>query len=581
MSNRRKRRQFSKHIKKENGTWHQKGIYTGMTRSITKNSRRQREIQKQCQEESEIAKVLESFKQSFEPDRYDQPKAWVSAGSLNPETGVHRGKKRKLYLPEKALANLDNPPGKRPAVKNNASQQISDKKSGLNEITVESQSKMMQAVKLSKMTTMRSRKKKKKTRNTIKALIWENELKKEAHNVAKSMLKIVQSKKRKCRSSVPSLPFKENLREISNKLMVDERSLKLPEGSKSFIIKAPADKILKAIIDRLAVHVARDGMCFEYLFMSRERNNPNFDFLRNVKHSDHLYYRWRIISLCFGDSLECWRDSPFQLLVDGYWWIPPKMSIPERNKQLGRRHDDSENMHSPRRKRVLSTARPLPEIERDCLVNTLRQLTNKRQSIREAMAFCIDNSYMCREVVEIISESLTITQTKPDKKLARLYLLSDILHNSKAMVKNASAYRTEIKKKLQEIFCSIKDCYDLQERCTDESSKLKDDFKNSVKGVLCLWDGWNVFPSHFVASLRAIFLPDLHELAPEVELPGSVIRLASNNVKTVEPELPEFLALALDGKVDDEEEMAINGEPFDDELDGIKMDAVHTLDRKA
>jgi len=574
MSNRRKRRHFSKHIKKENCTWHQKGIYTGITGSTNNNSRRQREIQKQCQEEREIAKVLESFKQSFEPDRYDQPKAWVSAGSLNPETGLHRGKKRKLYLPDKAVVNLDNPPGKHPALKNNASEQISDTKSGLNEITVESQSKMMQAVKL------RTRKKKKKTRNTIKALMWENELKKKAHNVANSMVKFGHSPKRKCRSSVPSLPFKEAVRKISDKLMVDERSLKLPEGSKSFIIKIPADKILKAIIDRLAVHVARDGMCFEYLFMSRERHNPNFDFLKNVKHSDHLYYRWRIISLVFGDSLECWRDSPFQLLVDGYWWIPPKMSIPEPNQQLSRRQDDSENMHSPRRGRVLTTARPLPETERNCLVNTLRQLTNKRQSIREAMAFCIDNSYMCREVVEIISESLTISQTKPDKKLARLYLLSDILHNSKAMVKNASAYRTEIKKKLRKIFCSIKDCYDLQERCSDESSNLKDDFKNSVKDVLCLWDGWNVFPSHFVASLRAIFLPYLDELAPGDEFVGSFSRHANNNVKTVEPEVPEILALALNGMVDDEEEIAINGEPFDDELDGIKVDAAHSLDRE-
>jgi len=46
-------------------------------------------------------------------------------------------------------------------------------------------------------------------------------------------------------------------------------------------------------------------------------------------------------------------------------------------------------------------------------------------------------------VVEILKEALTIANTPPPRKLARLFVVSDILHNCSAPVKNASAYRSE------------------------------------------------------------------------------------------------------------------------------------------
>jgi U2-associated protein SR140 len=44
-------------------------------------------------------------------------------------------------------------------------------------------------------------------------------------------------------------------------------------------------------------------------------------------------------------------------------------------------------------------------------------------------------------VVEVLSDSLTLSETPIPLKVARLFLLSDILHNTSSGVRNASRYR--------------------------------------------------------------------------------------------------------------------------------------------
>jgi hypothetical protein len=45
------------------------------------------------------------------------------------------------------------------------------------------------------------------------------------------------------------------------------------------------------------------------------------------------------------------------------------------------------------------------------------------------------------EVVEILGDSLTLAETPIPLKIARLFLASDILHNTSSGVRNASRYR--------------------------------------------------------------------------------------------------------------------------------------------
>lgn len=58
----------------------------------------------------------------------------------------------------------------------------------------------------------------------------------------------------------------------------------------------------------------------------------------------------------------------------------------------------------------------------------LRALTTQRQSILDAMVFCMDRSRHSADLVQTITHAMS--QGPLQSKLARLYLVSDLLHNS-------------------------------------------------------------------------------------------------------------------------------------------------------
>ena len=62
----------------------------------------------------------------------------------------------------------------------------------------------------------------------------------------------------------------------------------------------PTDAARRELIDRLALFVAAEGHTFECAIMEREQLNPVYRFLFDQQLPDHLYYRWKVISLCCG-----------------------------------------------------------------------------------------------------------------------------------------------------------------------------------------------------------------------------------------------------------------------------------------
>ena len=61
----------------------------------------------------------------------------------------------------------------------------------------------------------------------------------------------------------------------------------------------------------------------------------------------------------------------------------------------------------------------------------------------------------CAQVVEILADSLTLPETPVPSKVARLMLVSDVLHNSTASVRNASRYRSLLEAALPDVFESL------------------------------------------------------------------------------------------------------------------------------
>ena len=96
---------------------------------------------------------------------------------------------------------------------------------------------------------------------------------------------------------------------------------------------------------------------------------------------------------------------------------------------------------------------------------------------------------------------MTLKQTPIAKKLARLFLVSDILHNSSAKVPGASSFRTHFHATLPTIFESLHAVYaGLDSRMAIET------FKDQVTTVLQIWQAWSMFPLSYTSALERAFL---------------------------------------------------------------------------
>jgi len=162
--------------------------------------------------------------------------------------------------------------------------------------------------------------------------------------------------------------------------------------------------------------------------------------------------------------------------------------------------------------------RPLTDGQRDTLEETLRSLLPDRNAVAEAMVWCIEHADSGEEIVECLTESLSILETPTVKKIARLFLISDILHNCTVKgVPNVSFYRTGFQVKLCEIFADLNLAYQkIPGRMKAES------FKQRVMACFRAWEDWALYPMDFLIKLQNIFLGLVSSESPEVERRTSV-----------------------------------------------------------
>jgi len=73
-------------------------------------------------------------------------------------------------------------------------------------------------------------------------------------------------------------------------------------------------------------------------------------------------------------------------------------------------------------------------------------------------AVMLTNAIGMLQIVEILTDALTLSETPIPTKVARLFLTSDVLHNSTAPVRNASRYRSHMETSLPDIFESLQAC---------------------------------------------------------------------------------------------------------------------------
>ncbi|KAJ0253224.1 Protein RRC1 [Hirschfeldia incana] len=294
-------------------------------------------------------------------------------------------------------------------------------------------------------------------------------------------------------------------------------------------VVTPENEHLRHVIDTMALYVL-DGECaFEQAIMERGRGNPLFSFLFELGSKEHTYYVWRLYSFAQGDTLQRWRTEPYIMITGSGRWIPPPLPV---NKSL--EHDkESASTYAAGRSRRTEVERPLTDPQRDDFEDMLRALTLERSQIKEAMGFALDNADAAGEVVEVLTESLTLKETSIPTKVARLMLVSDILHNSSAPVKNASAYRTKFEATLPDIMESFNDLYrSITGRITAEA------LKERVLKVLQVWADWFLFSDAYINGLRTTFLrsgvsgvTSFHSICgdvPEIEKKGNINNISES-----------------------------------------------------
>ena len=163
------------------------------------------------------------------------------------------------------------------------------------------------------------------------------------------------------------------------------------------------------------------------------------------------------------------------------------------------------------------------------------------------------------------------------RKVARLHLICDILHNSAASVPSAWKFRQEFQSRLGIVFDHLSNIYhSFPGRITAET------FKKQITSVVDIWEDWIVFPPDYTSELRTRLdgsvlgaQPRVEETAGEVE---EITTTQTPRFKTssfrpattanVDEEPMDEGSDDVDGKPMDD----VDGEPLDEDIDGVPLD---------
>ncbi|XP_044144569.1 U2 snRNP-associated SURP motif-containing protein isoform X4 [Bufo gargarizans] len=315
---------------------------------------------------------------------------------------------------------------------------------------------------------------------------------------------------------------------------------------------------LLALIHRMIEFVVREGPMFEAMIMNREINNPMFRFLFENQTPAHVYYRWKLYSILQGDSPIKWKTEDYRMFKNGSFWRPPPL-----NPYLHGMAEEQEVetlVEEPIKKGSLK------EEQRDKLEEVLRGLTPRKNDIGEAMMFCLNHAEAAEEIVDCIAESLSILKTPLPKKIARLYLVSDVLYNSSAKVANASYYRKYFETKLCQIFADLNAAYR-----AIQGHLQSENFKQRVMACFRAWEDWTIYPEPYLIKLQNIFLGlvNIEEKEPEEivdDLDGAPIEEELDGAP-----LEDVDGLPIDGApLEDFDGLPLKA--LDDDLDGVPLD---------
>uniref|UniRef100_A0A3Q0RYC9 Zgc:163098 n=1 Tax=Amphilophus citrinellus TaxID=61819 RepID=A0A3Q0RYC9_AMPCI len=308
----------------------------------------------------------------------------------------------------------------------------------------------------------------------------------------------------------------------------------------------PTERNLLFLIHRMIEFVVREGPVFEAIIMNKEKNNPDYRFLFDNKSQDHVYYRWRLFSILQGESPTEWRTSDFRMFRGGSLWRPPSLnSYSQRGEERAEVEDDVSHEEEVKKGQLRAEHRQRLEM-------LLKELTPSRDDIANAMLFCLDRADAAEEVVGHVSDSFSLLQTSLQKMIARLYLVSDILHNSCAKV----TFQTQFGR--HNIFmCALSLCLSPQQK---------------VMSCFRAWEDWAIYPEPYLIHLQNVFLG----FAKAGEEPTEIAEEVSCDIDGAPMDSTPIDGVPLDRTpVDDLDGCPMGWDPLDgvpvDDIDGVPL----------
>ena len=209
------------------------------------------------------------------------------------------------------------------------------------------------------------------------------------------------------------------------------------------VVQLPTDASHRTLIDRLAQQVSLHGVEYEQSVLeqhSHARTQPAHahSFLFAINSPDNVYYRWRVYSLrAGGGGLERWDTRPFQMVPHGPTWLPPVDDINVRAAV-----EQPQQQQQQQQSVVDEPGTGMTSGEVDELQRLLSSITLHRPTILAAMGWCMEHAAAAAFIVRSICAAL-LSSAESCRRVAVLFLLSDLLYNSSAPVRNASLFRRE------------------------------------------------------------------------------------------------------------------------------------------
>lgn len=221
--------------------------------------------------------------------------------------------------------------------------------------------------------------------------------------------------------------------------------------------------------------------------------------------------------------------------------------------------------HYTSKSSITSATRPLNSMNKARLKFLLDTTTARRGSIARVTAFALTHASSIPEICDTICGSVHASGLEWKASIARLWCISDILHNSWLPIPNVWKYRTQMEERLSTVFEKLRDI-----GAQIESRIRNENFKRLVVSVLDLWNTWICFSEgavdRFYDSFEDKKLESTNDNSDSKEQKKAANwkKLASAPADAQQDGVP----VDLDGEAID-----LDGEEFDLDGDSVELDA--------